>query len=129
MEIFQEYGNDLVVNTVTGDLISVDGVELTRQRIIRRLLTSPIIVTNPPDYLENPTYGAGVAQFVGDIGTETVINKIKGLITSQMYLEQTVSQNPPPVITITSNQSQLNCVINYKELLTNTQTVINFTIP
>ncbi len=127
MEIYQEFGNDLVVEN--GDLLPVDGVELTNQRVIRRLLTAPISVSNPPDYLANPTYGAGLPQFVGRNETQDVYNQITGLITSQMYLEATVSQNPAPVITILGLTGQINVQISYKNLLTNTQEVITFVYP
>jgi hypothetical protein len=127
MEIYQEYGNDLVV-TATGDLLTADGGELTNQRIIRRLLTTPITVINPPDYLDEPTYGAGLPQFVGRPNSPEVEEEINGLVTSQMYLENTVAQNPPPEITITGLPDELNMQIKYTNLLTNQQAVISFSV-
>lgn len=129
VNVAQDYGNDLTVDTSTGDLTITYGATLSEQNIIRRLLTAPISVANPPDFLQEPTYGAGLGQFVGNLSTPQIQNKILGLITSQMYLEPTVQQDPAPVIVLTPNGSQLNCQITYDNLLTNSQAVIAFTLP
>jgi hypothetical protein len=127
MEIYQDFGNDLVV-TPTGDLQTADGITLSNQRIIRRLLTTPITVANPPDYLQNPTYGAGLPQFIGRINNTATYNEIKGLITSQMFQEETVAQTPPPEIELSGLPNQLNGKITYTYAATNQQVVINFTV-
>lgn len=127
MEIYQDYGNDLVV-TPTGDLQTVDGIPLSNQRIIRRLITSPVAVTNPPDYLQQPTYGAGLPQFIGQLNTPTIYDKIKSLITSQMYQEETVAQTPPPDIQLTGLPNRLIGTITYIYAATNQQVVLNFTV-
>ena len=126
MEIYQDYGNDLVV-TATGDLQTADGITLSNQRIVRRLLTTPIAVANPPDYLQQPAYGAGLPQFIGQINTDQTYNKIKALITAQMYEEQTVSKIPPPTIELTGLPNKLTGTITYNYASTNQQVVINFT--
>lgn len=127
MEIYHDYGNDLIV-TPTGDLQSVDGITLSNQRIIRRLLTTPISVANPPDYLQQPTYGAGLPQFIGQPNTPQTYNKIKGLIIAQMYQEETVAQTPAPDIELTGLPKQLIGKISYNYAATNEQVIINFTI-
>lgn len=127
MDIYQEYGNDLVVDD-NGDLLSADDAELSNQRIIRRLLTTPRSVVNPPDYLDHPDYGAGTPFFIGQPNTPEVMEKIKGIMISQMYLEDSVSQNPQPEIEFNFSGEHLNCTIAYTNLLTNSQEVINFTI-
>lgn len=128
MEIYQDYGNDLLVNA-NGDLQTADEEVLSNQRIIRRLITIPISVSPIPDYLQQPTYGCGLGQFIGQLLTPEIFNQITGLITSQMYLETSVAQNPPPVIQITGLPNIINCTITYNNLLTNKQSVINFTFP
>ncbi len=128
MEIFQEFGNDLVVSD-EGDLETVDGVALTNQRIVRRLLTTPISVISPPDYIDNPTYGAGTPQFIGQLQTPEIVEKITGLINSQIFLEDNVAQIPAPVITITGLPNQINCTILYQNILTNSQQVITVALP
>lgn len=126
-EIYHEYGNDLVI-TLNGDLQTVDGVELSNQNIIRRLLTTPITVANPPDYLQNPTYGAGLPQFIGRLDTTQTYNEIKALITAQIYLEPTVAQTPPPEIELQGLPNGLSGTITYTYAPTNQQAVVSFTV-
>src|SRR5208337_4770636 len=106
MEIFQDFGNDLIL-TGAGDLLTTNGVTLSNQRIVRRLLTNPL------DYLWEPTYGAGVPQYIGKLNTPDNFNTISATIKAQMYLEQTVSQSPEPVITLTSLPNELQGSIVY----------------
>lgn len=126
-EVYQDYGNDLVLEN--GDLKVASDQQLSEQRIIRRLLTVPIEVANPPDYFDHPTYGAGVGKFIGQNETPDLIAKIKGIITSQMYLEQTVGKNPAPKIEISGLPNQINCKITYTYALTNNQAVVQFSVP
>lgn len=126
MEIYQDFGNDLVI-TPNGDLQSVDGISLSNQRIVRRLLTVPITVANPPDYLQQPTYGAGLPQFIGQLDTSQIYNKIKGLIIAQMLEEETVAQTPPPDVQLSGLPNVLIGTITYTYAATNQQVVINFT--
>lgn len=128
-DVSQDYGNDLIVDPATGDLQLSSGVLLSEQRIIRRLLTAPITVANPADYLQEPLYGAGLGQFIGKLDTDDIKNQIKGLITSQMYLEDSVAQFPAPVIDIQGLPNQINCTITYTNILTNSQAVISFSLP
>lgn len=127
MEIYQEFGNDLVV-TPTGDLQTADGVDLSNQAIIRRLLTTPIAVSNPPDYLQQPTYGAGLPQFIGRLDTPQLYNEIKGLIIAQILLEPTVAQVPPPEVELNITPEYLEGRITYTYAVTNQQAVVSFRV-
>jgi hypothetical protein len=132
-EIYQDYGNDVVINDA-GDLMIATGATLSNQRIIRRLLTAPISVSNPPDYLANPTYGAGLPYFIGQNNSPVIYDQIKRLIISQMLLEETVSQTPLPVVDLTSTNrngliQQLTATITYTNVLLNQQLVVTLTIP
>lgn len=122
MEIYQEFGNDLVIG-INGDLMSVDGPQLSNQRIVRRLLT------NLKDYIWNPTYGGSLPQFIGQLNSPQILAQIKGVIATQLSLESTVSQSPSPVITLTGLPNQLNCTITYTYSVTNSQVVVTFSIP
>src|SRR5258708_39308501 len=77
----------------TGDLLVASSVLESQQRILRRLLT------NPNDYIWQPGYGAGLP---GKIGMPLDEAELDTLIKSQMYLEESVVQNPAPQI-ITSS--------------------------
>lgn len=131
-EIYQDYGNDLVL-TSAGDLMFADGPTLSNQRIVRRLLTTPITVANPPDYLANPTYGAGLPQFIGKNNSPAIFDEIKRLIVSQMLLEQTVAQTPKPIVVLNSSGNntiqQLTAQITYTYIVTNQQLVVTVSIP
>lgn len=126
-EVYQDYGNDLALEQ--GDLAIASDEVLSNQRIVRRLLTTPIEVYNPPDYLDHPTYGGGLGRFIGKNATTSVVNEIKGVITSQMYLESTVGKNPPPKIEISGLPDKLSCRIEYTNILIDKQAVVQFSIP
>jgi phage baseplate assembly protein W len=87
-DVFQEWGNDLVVGS-GGDLALVTAPQATTQRIRRRLLT------NPGDYLWNLNYGGGLARFVG---TPAASSKIEAVVRTQLALESTVATTPTPQV-------------------------------
>jgi phage baseplate assembly protein W len=89
-DLYHYIGSDLSTSA-TGDLLSVSDTVRGQQRVLRRLLT------NPGDYIFHPEYGAGIAQYIGQL---LDIPKITALIQSQMYLEEAVSQSSPPVINV-----------------------------
>ncbi len=65
----------------TGGVETVSGAALTRQRLIRRMLT------NPGDDIWDPGYGAGLPRF---IGKPMAAQAIAGLVRAQALLEETV---------------------------------------
>ncbi len=72
-------------------LLSVAGTALGQQRVLRRLLT------NPGDYVWQPTYGAGLAQF---IGSPASADQIRAVIRSQIFKESAVARSPEPLIDV-----------------------------
>jgi len=121
MDISQYFGNDITVNNV-GDLALVDGITLSQQRILRRLLT------NPGTYTLDPTYGAGLPRYIGQPLTPALYKEIVGLITANMYQETSVSQDPPPVIALKSSQDVFYVNIQYTESATTTLQILSFTV-
>ena len=89
-DIGHRWGADLDVSP-TGDLAIVEGAPAATQRILRRLLT------NLGDYIWNPTYGAGLTQFVG---MPTQSRQIAAIVRSQMLQEAGVARLPTPEITV-----------------------------
>ncbi len=75
----------------TGDIGTVTGALLGQQRVLRRLLT------NPGDYIWQPDYGAGLAQFIGQPVNPL---QIKAVIRSQIFKEATVARQPEPLIDV-----------------------------
>ena len=110
------WGNDLTLSA-SGDLAIVDGDDLTRERLIRRLMT----IAN--SYLWHKTYGAGVPQRIGatlDIGV------ITGVITSQVRKEGTVAATPAPQITVTPILNGVSVWIKYWSATTGKQVALTF---
>jgi phage baseplate assembly protein W len=89
-DIFHQYGSDLTIGP-GGDLAQAAASLLGQQRVLRRLLT------NPGDYLWNPSYGAGLAQFVGQPASAS---RIRSVIRSQIFQEAAVARKPEPVIDV-----------------------------
>lgn len=85
------FGGDLAVGP-SGDLLSAQGGEAGRQRLLRRLLT------NPGDYLWDLEYGAGLGRFVGE---PVDVARIEAVIRSQMLREAAVVRQPEPSIEVT----------------------------
>lgn len=114
MEISHFFGQDLTLSP-SGDLNQSDGDDLTKQSIIRRLLT------NPGSYIWHPDYGAGIGRFVGQNLSADNFDNIKNLIKSQILKEETVARTPAPQITLSiSNNTILICnIIYYDAVLKN----------
>ena len=83
-------GNDLNVDA-TGDLLTVSGPNETRQRILRRLMTTA------GDYIWNIGYGAGLP---AAIGQPTNVARIQAVVRAQMFQEAAVARTPLPTITV-----------------------------
>jgi hypothetical protein len=88
-----EWHDDFVPDA-TGDLLTVDGDDETRQRLERRLFTAV------QGYVWHQDYGAGLPQRIGDPMT---INTIKAIVQPQIYLEAAVAPNPPVQIFIAAS--------------------------
>lgn len=121
MDCYHYFGGDLVINS-RGDILMADGLTLSQQRILRRLLT------NAGDYIWHPEYGAGLPSYIGLPLTQALFKEISGLITAHMYLESSVAQDPPPVIKLSANQNSLYCSIEYTESATKSLQVLTFNV-
>jgi len=110
------FGGDLQLSAV-GDLLAVDGVLESNQRILRRLMT------NAGDYIWQLTYGAGLPK---RIGSTIDISEMNSLIASQMFLEQSVVQNPAPQINTTPISNGLEVDITYVEQDSGSPVNLNF---
>lgn len=120
-DIYQNYGQDIQVST-TGDLLVSNGVNRSEQRVLRRLLTSQL------DYIWHTDYGAGIGNFVGQALSSDLFDQIKSLITSQIFLEDSVAQTPQPEIFLQIIQGGLWCQINYTENPSQQPIVLTFNV-
>lgn len=105
------WGQDLVLSP-SGDISTADGLNKDNQRIFRRLCTNGgDSGGHVAEYLFHPHYGGSAPWYVG---RTTDTPTLEGIIRSQMYMEDSVSHNPEPVITPNMNPDgtfQVN--INY----------------
>ncbi|MCB8881717.1 phage tail protein [Acidisoma cellulosilytica] len=97
-----DWSGDLSLSP-TGGLELSTGANLTRQRLIRRLLT------NPGDLLEDLTYGAGLAQY---IGLPVNAGALQALIEEQCLLEDTV-ESVSSVKILTDGKGFVSATISY----------------
>ena len=112
------FGGDLALSA-TGDLLPADGIEESKQRILRRLLT------NPGDYLWHPDYGAGLPSY---IGRPLDAAALSSLIKSQMYAEGGVSQDPEPLIALQPIPNGISVRIGYTALPSGQPAYLNFDV-
>lgn len=117
-DLSQLWGEDLSVSA-SGDIATIDGDDLTTQRILRRLMTAP------GDYIWNPTYGAGLPQRVGGPDDVPLITSI---IRSQIALEATVARAPAPTITVTEILNGVSVYIKFYSAVTGQQQTLSFDI-
>lgn len=108
-----------LTTSATGDLATVSGIEVGRQRVLRRLLT------NPGDYPFHPSYGAGLAQMVGDTAD---IGRITARIRGQMLQEASVAQQPEPVIQVSLIPGGVTCAIRYTDAPSGQQAGLSFNV-
>ena len=121
VDLNQWYGSDLSAST-QGDISTVSGTIRGQQRVLRRLLT------NPGGYIWEPTYGAGLPQWVGRI---IDIPKVQALCISQMLLESVVAPSPPPTVSVTQSASdltQFNVLVTYTDMPTSQPVILSFTV-
>lgn len=110
-DISLNFGQDISLSS-QNDLLTVSELERSKQRVLRRLLT------NPGDYIWHTDYGAGLPAFVGQSLSGDRFDEIRSLITSQIFLEPSVSQIPEPQILLQTIQGGLFVQINYTESAT-----------
>lgn len=115
-DLFHIWSTDLNA-TITGDLMPVDGAEFGRQRILRRLLTSP------NEYYAHPEYGAGLPSYVGSVAND---KEIYALIKQHMRLEGAVDFKVEPEISLKRFQGGIEVNIKYLDAKTQSLTTLNF---
>jgi hypothetical protein len=122
-DLSHQWGSDLSLSP-TGDLALADGTLLTRQRLLRRLLT------NQGDYIWQRDYGAGLASFVGEPGQPA---SIAALMRGQVSKEPGVAQTPAPDIEVspifgTGPTGGLSLSMRYADADTSATQALSFTV-
>lgn len=118
-DVAQQFGADLNLAS-GGDLALASGPQLGQQRVLRRLLT------NPGDYLWNPSYGAGLGQFVGQPAAAT---RIAAVVRAQIFREVAVARTPEPVIEVSVlNSGVVTVSVRYADATDGTAQVLSFSV-
>jgi phage baseplate assembly protein W len=118
-DISHSMGVDLSLSA-TGDLLVASGDALTKQRVLRRLLT------NAGDYIWHLAYGAGLGQMVGQPTNHAAIENI---IRSQIFAESAVAQVPAPIVTTTVNaDGTVMTTIQYADAVTGASSTLTFQV-
>ena len=118
-DLSHQFGADLTIGP-TGDVATASGPALGLQRVLRRLLT------NAGDYIWQPGYGAGLAQFVGQPADAA---RIRAVIRSQIFKESAVARTPEPAIDVQSDGMGMVAVqVRYADALTGETQVLGFTL-
>lgn len=121
-DVSLEWNGDFEVSA-TGGLVLVDGDDLARQRIVRRLLTQV------QGYIWHPEYGAGLPQRIGRVARALMIQSI---VRSQIALEASVAPVPHPRVTVTDasggNPGLFVITIQYTDAQSKVQKTLSFTV-
>lgn len=121
-DLSHQWGGDLAFSS-SGDLLTASGSSLSQQRLLRRLLT------NPGDYIWQPDYGAGLAQFVGSPASAA---RIRAAVRSQIFNEHSVASTPEPIIRVTpiSGNAAGTVVVDvqYVDSITGDTQVLSFSV-
>lgn len=112
------FGQDLNASA-SGDILTVNGTARGQQRVLRRLLT------NPGDYIWEPTYGGGLAAKIGEPFSAPAM---VALIRSQMALESVVARDPAPIINVAQVSNGFYVQIQYVDSDTGETVPLNFTV-
>ena len=113
------WSGDLLIGA-SGDLLITMGSDLGQQRVLRRLLT------NPGDYIWQPTYGAGLGQFVGQVNAATAV---AGAVYGQVYAEASVARQPVPIVTAeTGGDGSVIAGIQYVDATTGQSQSLSFSM-
>lgn len=118
-DVFSWWQQDLVI-LPTGDLLVADGTIEGEQRVMRRFLTSP------GKYIWHLNYGAGLPNYVGQ---PAMADAVASLMTSQMMLEDVVSQQPLPVVSVKTNAlGYMNSDVKYVDANTGAPVALDFNV-
>lgn len=117
-ELAHLVGSDLSLSS-SGDAALSTGLTRSQERILRRLMT------NPGEYLFHPEYGAGLPRFIGQPLT---VAKVRGVIRSQLLLEDSVAHTPEPQITVVAIQEGLAVSIRYTDANSNAPAALSFNV-
>lgn len=104
-DLTHEFGGDLCL-AAHGDLALASESVLGQNRVLRRLLT------NPGDYIWQLNYGAGLPSM---IGLPVQVDRISGIVRSQIFQEGAVARSPAPTTSVTAAGSVVSLTVTYAD--------------
>ncbi len=118
-DISHDWSTDLTVSA-GGDLLTATGPALTRQRVLRRLLTSP------GEYIWHPEYGAGFPAYVGQ--PEDAV-QVDAVARAQLAQEPGVATQPEPQVAVSAGADGVLLVaISYTDVDTGAPEVLGLSV-
>jgi hypothetical protein len=129
-DVYHYWSGDLQISA-TGDLVVTDPTTAGQQKVLRRLLTNPLLADvsgNPqssPDYTFHPPYGAGLAR---KIGSPVNIAALTAMIRAQLLQESVVARKPAPQITLTPFINGVTVYIAYNDARTLKPVTLSFDV-
>jgi hypothetical protein len=102
--LYLEWGNAFAL-TSTGSLQLASGWDEVRQRILRRLLTTPQLVSLdgspiPAEYIFDPAYGVGLRQRVGGLLGQRELQVLRQQVLQAVLQDPGVDQSQMPFILV-----------------------------
>ena len=99
-----DWGGDLKI-APNGGVLSVNGWDEARQSTVRAVLTNPAGTLPsgtvvPPDYVFEPTYGAGIGLYVGQDMTSSQVAELQAKISEVVLTQEFVDQAVAPTVTV-----------------------------
>lgn len=119
-DLYHLWGQDLNVSP-SGDLMTANASDTTKQQILRALLTNAALSDasgNPiasADYSDHPAYGASLPRRIG--GTMN-IRAIRAVVRSVVFGFPQVARSPAPSIDIAPFADGVSINISYLNLVT-----------
>lgn len=100
-----EWGGDLQI-APNGGLLTANGWDEIRQIAARAILTNPLTTlpsggSIPPDYVYEPSFGAGLGLYVGQDMNQSAVTSLAASITAQITALPQVNADKPPTISFT----------------------------
>ena len=117
--------------SATGDLLVTDASTAGQQKVLRRLLTNPLLADvagaplASPDYTFHPPYGAGLPR---KVGSPVNVPSVVALIRAQLAQEDAVAPRPLPTIQVSTIQNGLSIFIQYNDALTQAPITLSFDV-
>lgn len=103
--IWLDWGGDFIVSP-NGGLLQANGWDVVRQTVSRAVLTNPLTTlpggqSIPPDYVYEPSFGAGMGLYVGQDMNISQRTALTASIRSQILKVPEVNVTVPPSISFT----------------------------